>query len=143
MVGGVVQVIPVGRRLDKEGVSLLVCAAAWTYVANNPGRQLTQGQPFCSHKTRLWTYLRTHLPDSVEQHLAEAFEHLHGTRPPQQQTRTTPCHGTTLTLTSSQPCGSGCCWRLSSATFWCQATQAATPVTMATAARGAATVPVA
>ena len=31
MDGGVVQVIPVGRSLDK-GVSQLVCAAAWDYV---------------------------------------------------------------------------------------------------------------
>ena len=32
MVGGVVQVIPVGRSLDKEGVSQLACAAAWDFV---------------------------------------------------------------------------------------------------------------
>ena len=31
MDGGVVQVIPVGRSLD-EGVSQLVCAAAWDFV---------------------------------------------------------------------------------------------------------------
>ena len=32
MDGGVVQVIPVGRSLDEEGVSQLVCAAAWNFV---------------------------------------------------------------------------------------------------------------
>ena len=32
MDGGVVQVIPVGRSLDKEGISQLVCAAGWDYV---------------------------------------------------------------------------------------------------------------
>ena len=32
MDGGVVQVIPVGRSLDEEGVSQLVCAAAWDFV---------------------------------------------------------------------------------------------------------------
>ena len=32
MDGGIVQVIPVGRRLDEEGVSQLVCAAAWDFV---------------------------------------------------------------------------------------------------------------
>ena len=32
MHGGVVQVIPVGRSLDKEGVSQSVSAAAWDFV---------------------------------------------------------------------------------------------------------------
>ena len=33
--GGVVQVIPVGRSLDKEArVSQLVCAAAWDFVGS-------------------------------------------------------------------------------------------------------------
>ena len=32
MDGGDVQVIPVGRSLDEEGVSQLVCAAAWDFV---------------------------------------------------------------------------------------------------------------
>ena len=32
MDGGVVQVIPVGRSLDKEGVSRLVFEASWDYV---------------------------------------------------------------------------------------------------------------
>ena len=32
MVHGVVQVVPVGRSLNKEGVSQLVFAAAWDYV---------------------------------------------------------------------------------------------------------------
>ena len=32
MDGDVVQVIPVGRSLDKEGVSQLACAAAWDFA---------------------------------------------------------------------------------------------------------------
>ena len=32
MDGGVVQVIPVGRSVDEEGVSQLVSAAAWDFV---------------------------------------------------------------------------------------------------------------
>ena len=32
MDGRVVQVIPVGRSLDEEGVSPLFCAAAWDFV---------------------------------------------------------------------------------------------------------------
>ena len=34
MDGGIVQVIPVGRSLDEEGVSQLVCAAAWSFVSS-------------------------------------------------------------------------------------------------------------
>ena len=32
MDGGVVQVIPVGCSLDEEGISQLVCVAAWDFV---------------------------------------------------------------------------------------------------------------
>ena len=32
MDGGVIQVIPVSRSLDEEGVSQLVCVAAWDFV---------------------------------------------------------------------------------------------------------------
>ena len=32
MDGGVAKVTPVGRSLDEEGVSQLVCAAAWDFV---------------------------------------------------------------------------------------------------------------
>ena len=42
--GGVVQVIPVGRSVDEEGVSQLVCAAAWDFVGPIPYLFLMQSQ---------------------------------------------------------------------------------------------------
>ena len=35
MDGGVIQVIPVSRSLDEEGVSQLVCVAVWNFVGPN------------------------------------------------------------------------------------------------------------